>query len=37
VRGRIFLPVGAKPTMGAVGGFDNLLRPFLSQAAYINS
>ena len=23
-RGRIFLPVGANPTMGAVGGFDNL-------------
>ena len=23
-RGRIFLPVGAKPTMGAVGGFDNI-------------
>ena len=23
-RGRILLPVGAKPTMGAVGGFDNL-------------
>jgi hypothetical protein len=27
-RGRICLPVGAKPTMGVVGGFDNLAPKF---------